>query len=137
MNPIAISVVIPVFNTECYLSTCLDSVLNQTLENIEVICIDDGSTDNSLEILKKYQKKDNRVKIISKDNEGQGVARNIGISEAIGEYIAFVDSDDFIKKTQYTYYTKDALKKVANDVAYFAEKEGLTAHAKSATIRFI
>ena len=99
MNPIAISVVIPVFNTECYLSTCLDSVLNQTLENIEVICIDDGSTDNSLEILKKYQKKDNRVKIISKDNEGQGVARNIGISEAIGEYIAFVDSDDFIKKT--------------------------------------
>ena len=98
MNSIPVSVVIPVFNTELYLSTCLDSVLNQTLKNIEIICIDDGSTDNSLQILKNYQKKDKRIKIISKNNEGQGIARNIGINEAIGEYIAFVDSDDFIKE---------------------------------------
>ena len=98
MSPIAVSVIIPVFDTECYLPTCLDSILNQTLDNIEIICINDGSTDNSLEILKNYQKKDNRIKIINKDNEGQGVARNIGIDNAVGEYIAFVDSDDFIKE---------------------------------------
>ena len=66
MNSVAISVIIPVFNTGDYLQTCLDSVLNQSLKNIEIICINDGSTDNSLEILKKYQKKDNRIKIINK-----------------------------------------------------------------------
>ena len=98
MNSIAVSVIIPVFNTESYLQTCLDSILNQTLYNIEIICINDGSSDNSLEILKKYQKNDNRIKIINKNNEGQGIARNIGINEAIGEYVAFVDSDDFIKE---------------------------------------
>ena len=98
MSTIAVSIIIPVFNTENYLSTCLDSVLNQTLGNIEIICINDGSTDSSLEILKNYQEMDHRIKIIDKDNEGQGIARNIGIDNAVGEYIAFVDSDDFIKK---------------------------------------
>ena len=98
MNSVLVSVIIPVYNTENYLSRCLDSVLNQSLENIEIICINDGSTDSSLEILKNYQKKDNRIKIINKNNEGQGIARNIGINEAIGDYIAFVDSDDFIKE---------------------------------------
>ena len=71
MNSVLVSVIIPVYNTENYLSRCLDSVLNQSLENIEIICINDGSTDSSLEILKNYQKKDNRIKIINKNNEGQ------------------------------------------------------------------
>ena len=90
------SIIIPVYNTEKYLSDCLDSIINQTLSDIEIICINDGSTDNSLEILNKYANKDSRIKIFSKKNEGQATARNKGIKEATGEYIAFVDSDDFV-----------------------------------------
>ena len=92
-----LSVIIPVYNVERYLKECLDSVCNQTLEDIEIICINDGSTDNSLDILNEYAAKDNRIKIISKENGGQATARNLGIKEAQGEYIAFVDSDDFIE----------------------------------------
>ncbi len=94
---IKLSIIIPVYNVEKYLEECLDSVLNQTLKDTEIICIDDGSTDNSLNILKEYSKKDKRVKIITKENGGQASARNLGIKEAQGEYIAFVDSDDFIE----------------------------------------
>lgn len=96
-----LSIIIPIFNVENYLEECLDSVCNQTLEDFEIICIDDGSTDNSPEILKNYASKDNRIKIISKSNGGQASARNIGIKEAEGEYIAFVDSDDFIEPTMF------------------------------------
>ena len=92
-----ISVIIPVYNVENYLRECLDSITSQTVKDIEIICIDDGSTDNSPEILKEYQKKDSRIKIITKENGGQATARNLGIKEAQGEYIAFIDSDDFIE----------------------------------------
>lgn len=92
-----ISVIIPVYNTEKYLRRCLDSVCNQTLSDIEIICINDCSTDNSLEILQEYSAKDERIKVIDfKENKGAAVARNIGIDEAQGEYIGFVDSDDFV-----------------------------------------
>ena len=92
-----VSVIIPVFNTEKYLTKCLDSVCNQTLSDIEIICIDDCSTDNSLNILKDYALEDSRIKVIEfKENKGAAVARNIGIEEASGEYIGFVDSDDYI-----------------------------------------
>ena len=102
-----ISVIIPVYNVENYLKECLDSVTSQTLEDMEIICIDDGSTDNSSDILKEYSKKDNRIKIITKENGGQATARNLGIKEAQGEYIAFVDSDDFIEPTMFEkLYTK-------------------------------
>ena len=102
-----LSVIIPVYNVENYLNECLDSVINQTLEDMEIICIDDGSTDNSQDILKEYLKKDKRIKIITKENEGQAIARNLGIKEAKGEYIAFVDSDDFIEATMFEkLYTK-------------------------------
>ena len=102
-----LSVIIPVYNIEDYLNECLDSVINQTLEDIEIICIDDGSTDNSPDILKEYSKKDKRIKIIIKENGGQATARNLGIKEAQGEYIAFVDSDDFIEPTMFEkLYTK-------------------------------
>ena len=94
---VKVSVIIPVYNVEDYLEKCLESVLNQTLEDIEIICIDDCSTDNSLKILYNYSDNDSRVKVIeNKKNRGQGFSRNIGIKHANGEYIAFVDSDDYL-----------------------------------------
>ena len=90
-----ISVIVPVYNTERYLAPCLDSILSQTLSEIEVICINDGSPDNSLALLREYEKRDSRVKIINKRNEGVGAARNDGIKAAQGEFTMFMDSDDF------------------------------------------
>ena len=90
-----VSVIIPVYNVEEYLRECLDSVVNQTLKEIEIICVDDGSTDNSLEILKEYAKKDNRITVMVQKNSGSGISRNNGINNAKGEFIAFMDSDDF------------------------------------------
>ena len=90
-----VSVIIPVYNVEEYLRECLDSVVNQTLKEIEIICVDDGSTDNSLEILKEYAKKDNRISVLTQENSGSGKSRNNGINNAKGEFIAFMDSDDF------------------------------------------
>jgi len=95
-NNIKVSVIIPVYNTEKYLDSCLESVENQTLKDIEIICINDGSKDNSLEILKNHKSKDNRIKIIDQENSGVSAARNAGIRIASGEYIMFVDSDDLI-----------------------------------------
>ena len=91
-----ISVIIPVYNVEKYLSRCLDSIINQTLSDIEIICINDGSSDNSAEILELYSKNDNRIKIITQENKGLSIARNTGLSEAKGEYVSFIDSDDWI-----------------------------------------
>ena len=92
-----VSVIIPVYNTSKYLNKCLDSVCNQTLKDIEIICINDCSADNSLEILKEYASKDERIKIIDfNENKGAAAARNAGIDIACGEYIGFVDSDDFV-----------------------------------------
>ena len=89
-----VSVIIPVYNTEKYLKECLDSVINQTLADIEIICVDDGSTDNSLAILKQHAEKDSRIKIFCQKNQGSGPARNLGIKCSIGEFIAFMDADD-------------------------------------------
>ena len=95
-NNIKVSIIIPVYNVEQYIKQCLDSVINQTLKEIEIICIDDKSTDNSLQILKEYKEKDDRIFLIEQAvNQGQGVARNIGIENAKGEYIMFLDSDDW------------------------------------------
>lgn len=92
-----ISIIIPVYNVEKYLSECLESCINQTLQEIEIICVNDFSTDNSIEILSKYAERDNRIKIINHEkNKGLGAARNTGMYHANGEYIWFVDSDDFI-----------------------------------------
>ena len=91
-----ISIIIPVYNTEDYLRECLDSVCNQTLPALEIICIDDGSTDSSGTILDEYARNDSRFRVIHQDNGGQSVARNRGIAMATGEYIQFVDSDDWL-----------------------------------------
>lgn len=116
-----LSVIIPVYNTEKYLIKCLDSVINQTFKSMEVICVNDGSTDNSLDILKKYQSIDDRVKIINKKNGGLSSARNIGIEHAQGSYITFVDSDDFIESNAYqdTLYCFDNSKV---DLVYFSTR---------------
>ncbi len=90
-----VSVVIPIYNQEKYLRECLDSVVNQTLKDIEIICVNDGSTDGSLAILEEYAEKDNRIKIINQENQGAGVARNNGIDIATGEYLMFLDPDDW------------------------------------------
>lgn len=92
-----VSVLLPVYNVEKYLGQCLDSVIHQTLRNIEIICVNDGSTDSSLDILKKYAAKDSRIKIINKKNGGLPSARNAGLDAATGEYISFIDSDDYIQ----------------------------------------
>lgn len=93
-----VSVIIPVYNVEKYLDDCLENVVNQTLKDIEIICVNDGSTDNSLEILQKYENQDSRIKIINKENGGLSSARNAGLKEAKGEYILFLDSDDMVSK---------------------------------------
>lgn len=92
-----VSVIIPVYNVEEYLRQCLDSVINQTLKEIEIICVDDGSTDSSLEILKEYAAKDHRITLITQQNLHAGVARNAGLTVAKGEYLSFLDSDDFFE----------------------------------------
>ena len=97
MNP-KVSVIAPVYNTSKYLEEFLNSVLFQSLSEIEIICTNDGSSDNSLDILKKYAQKDSRIKIINKQNEGPGAARNDGAKIATGDYLLFVDSDDFLEQ---------------------------------------
>ena len=94
---IKVSVIVPVYNTQDYLNECIDSVLNQSLADFELICIDDGSTDASLEILKDYEKKDNRIQVFSQKNSGLAASRNAGLNVAQGEYVLFLDSDDYLK----------------------------------------
>lgn len=94
---ILVSVVIPVYNIEAHLRQCLDSVLGQTLREIEVICVDDGSTDSSPDVLKEYARNDSRLHVITQVNAGPGVARNRGMAEATGKYLIFLDSDDWFE----------------------------------------
>lgn len=98
-----LSIIIPVYNTEDYLEECLKSVINQSLKEIEIIIIDDGSTDNSLKIAREFEKKDSKIKVFEEKNQGAATARNIGIEKARGEYITFVDSDDAININTYKY----------------------------------
>ena len=98
---VQISVIIPVYNAERYLSACLDSVIEQSYKNLDIILIDDGSTDNSGKICDEYSIKDKRIKVIHKKNEGVSVARNTGLDVATGKWISFVDSDDIIETDLY------------------------------------
>ena len=98
---IKISIIIPVYNSAKYLRKCLNSIINQTFDNIEIICINDGSTDNSLSIINEYAKIDSRIKVYTIENKGVSAARNYGILVATGEYIGFVDSDDYIDLNYY------------------------------------
>ena len=93
-----ISVIVPVYNVELYLQQCIDSILNQTYSNLEIILIDDGSTDNSSIICDINLEKDHRIKVIHKQNGGLSNARNVGVKNAQGKFVAFIDSDDYISE---------------------------------------
>ena len=93
---VKISIIMPIYNTETYLRESVNSILNQTFEDFELICIDDGSTDNSLNILKELSENDSRLRIISQENRGAGFSRNKGMKLSQGDYICFIDSDDYI-----------------------------------------
>ncbi len=108
-NP-RISILVPIFNVEKYLNECLNSIINQTLKNIEIICINDGSTDNSLNIIKSFMKKDPRINLINKSNSGYGDSMNLGLKLATGEYIGIVESDDIAKKNMFESLYKQATK---------------------------
>lgn len=94
---IKVSVVVPVYNGEKYLAQCMDSIIGQTLKEIEIICVDDGSADSSAGILESYARKDKRIKVIRQKNAGAGAARNTGLTQAKGEYLSFLDADDFFE----------------------------------------
>ena len=117
-----VSIVIPVYNVEKYIERCLKSILNQTLDSIEVIVIDDGSTDNSGKICDEFSSKYKNIKTIHKKNEGVSSARNLGITLAKGEYIGFVDPDDFIHINMYKVLYENA-KKVNSDIAVCSVNE--------------
>lgn len=127
-NPIKVSIIIPVYNTVPYLKRCLDSAINQTLKDIEIICVNDGSTDNSLEILQKYAQKDKRVKVINHtENKGVAAARNTALRAAKGEFVGFLDSDDFVDKKFYENLYKnspnfDVVKGIVLYDGYYIEK---------------
>lgn len=93
-----VSVIVPIYNVEKYLKQCIESILNQTYKKLNIILVNDGSTDNSLKICEEYEKKDNRIEIVNKKNGGLSDARNAGIERACGEYIAFIDADDYVEE---------------------------------------
>lgn len=109
MNP-EISIIVPVYNVEKYLKRCIDSILNQSFTDFELILVDDGSTDNSGKIIDEYAIKDERIKVIHKENGGQGSARNRGLDIAKGNYIGFIDSDDWIHKDMYKILYENIIK---------------------------
>lgn len=128
MEEIAVSIVVPVCNVERYLKECLDSVIKQTLKNIEIICVNDGSTDNSLKILREYEKKDRRIKVITKKNSGYGNTMNVGMDAANGKYIGIVESDDYVDEKMFErlYETAEIYNAeiVKSDHYIFSTKEG-------------
>lgn len=111
-----ISIIIPVYNVQNYIETCLNSVINQTYKNLEIILVDDGSPDNSGKICDEYAKKDNRIKVIHKENGGVSESRNVGLELARGTYITFVDSDDWIEDDYIEVLLKTLLDKQADCV---------------------
>ena len=117
-----ISIIVPVYNTAPYLPQCLDSLVNQTYRDIEIICVNDGSTDNSPDILKAYAERDSRILVIHQENLGLSGARNKGLESARGEWVMFVDSDDWIAPDMYEklyhHLTEDG-----SDIAAFTHRQ--------------
>ena len=135
LNMVKVSFIVPVYNTEKYLSECLDTLVQQTLQDIEIICINDGSTDSSAKILAEYAQRDTRICVISQPNSGLSVARNIGIHKAKGEYLLFMDSDDRLKletaKILYKRAAKDSLDVLFYNADCFADSLSAERRAKS------
>lgn len=125
-----VSIIVPVYNVEKYLDRCMESLINQTLKEIEIILVDDGSPDNCPQMCDDYAKKDSRIKVVHKQNAGLGYARNSGLDVATGEYVAFVDSDDFVSLNTYEYCynlaTKERLDVVRFDMKRFTNKYSIS-----------
>lgn len=113
MNSPKISIIVPVYNVEQYLENCINSVLNQSFRNFQLILVDDGSKDSSGEICDRFVQKDSRVKVIHKSNAGVSAARNAGIDIATGQFICFIDSDDWIES--------EYLQKIVDEIYLLAE----------------
>lgn len=111
MKKVKVSIIVPIFNVDKYLEACLDSLICQTLKDIEIICVNDGSTDNSLSIIYDYMQKDSRIKVIDKANAGYGHTMNRGLEVAKGEFIGIVESDDFIKNNMFEVLYTTAIEK--------------------------
>lgn len=135
MSEPLVSIIVPVYNSEPYLEQCLLSILGQTYFNIEIICVDDGSNDGSLDILKKYQERDERIKVIKQNHSYAGVARNNGMSHAKGAYLCFLDSDDYFEEHMIEKLVSSATKnnaeivicgsrKYDNEIGYYDELDG-------------
>lgn len=120
-NPL-VSIIVPIYNTAKYLPTCLNSTINQTYQNLEIILVDDGSTDNSYQIAKDYTKKDPRIKLIHQKNQGLSGARNTGVAKSTGTYLTFVDSDDTIE-LNFIEKLLTALQKTNADISVCSFKE--------------
>lgn len=123
------SIIIPVYNSEKYLSKCINTILNQSFDNYEIIIVEDGSTDNSGEIADQLSNNDSRIKVIHVENGGAGKARNIGIAAAKGEYILFIDSDDYIEKDSLLIIYKNILNTNKNDL-YLLKGKKIYNHSK-------
>lgn len=129
-----ISIIVPIYNAEEHLDKCVKSILMQTEKNLELILVDDGSDDNSLKICKEYEKRDARVRVIHQDNAGVSAARNQGIDIAEGEYIGFVDSDDWIDANMYERLLEEARKTNAEVVMCDATTIFLSGKTQADTI---
>lgn len=101
MEDIKFSIILPVYNVEAFLDDCLQSLIKQSYSNLEILCINDGSKDNSLSILKKYAAQDSRIKVFDRANQGSGISRNFGIAQSSGEYLSFIDPDDWVETDTY------------------------------------
>jgi glycosyltransferase involved in cell wall biosynthesis len=137
-----VSVIIPVYNTERFLVECLDSVLSQSLKDIEVICVDDGSTDSSPDILHEYKKKDSRIKVIHQEHSAPGNARNAGFDIAQGDYISFIDSDDYVDRMFLEKLYSKAVETesdivIANVFLYYMDTESLQLFHDAALYTFL
>jgi glycosyltransferase involved in cell wall biosynthesis len=139
-SPLLISIIVPVYNTEDYLSECLDSLLHQTYNDIEVVIVNDGSTDSSSALIESYKQKDTRVKVVNKKNAGVSAARNDGLRSSIGDYVLFVDSDDYLTNKRAVELMVDSINSNnwpdivmfkrqhdGNDYTYLEEKKFVTA----------
>ncbi len=122
MKSTLISIIVPVYKVEEYINKCVDSIINQTYKNLEIILVDDGSPDNCPKICDEYAKKDSRIKVIHKPNGGLSDARNRGIKEATGEYIGFIDSDDYIDEGMYE-YLYELIKKYDADISICGHRD--------------
>jgi len=138
--PLKLTVIVPVYKTEPYLRRCIDSILAQTLTNFELILVDDGSPDNCPAICDEYAKRDNRIKVLHKENGGLGLVRKVGVDIANGEYIAFVDSDDWIEPEMYEILYRTAVDNTCDMVicdwkCHYLETHTTVAHTQSQTLK--